>query len=144
MMAKCAWWTRTGKELVKYGPEEYLDVVAEHIEPWTYLKFPYLKKVGWKGFVDGKDSGVYRASPLSRLNASDGMATPLAQEAYEKFYETLGRKTGACHPGDPLGTLDRDAVCGRAGAGIGHGSGDHIHECAHYPNRNTDRRHRDC
>ncbi len=81
-----------GKEFIKYGPEEYLDVIAEHIEPWTYLKFPYLKDVGWKGFVDGKDSGVYRASPLSRLNASDGMATPLAQEAYEKFYDTLGGK----------------------------------------------------
>ena len=81
-----------GKEFVKYSPEEYLDVIAEHIEPWTYLKFPYLKRVGWKGFVDGKDSGVYRASPLSRLNASDGFATPLAQAEYEKFYETLGGK----------------------------------------------------
>jgi F420-non-reducing hydrogenase large subunit len=81
-----------GNEFVKYGPEEYLDVVAEHIEPWTYLKFPYLKKVGWKGFVDGADSGVYRATPLSRLNAADGMATPLAQAEYERFYETLGGK----------------------------------------------------
>ena len=81
-----------GKELLKYSADEYLDVVAEHIEPWTYLKFPYLKKIGWKGFVDGPESGVYRASPLSRLNASDGMATPLAQKAYEKFYDTLGGK----------------------------------------------------
>jgi len=81
-----------GKELVKYSPEEYLDVVAEHVEPWTYLKFPYLKKVGWKGFLTGQDSGVYQATPLSRLNAADGMATPLAQEAYEEFYETLGGK----------------------------------------------------
>ena len=81
-----------GKELVKYGPQEYLDVVAEHVEPWTYLKFPYLKQVGWKGFVDGPESGVYRATPLSRINAADGMATPLAQEAYERFYDTLGGK----------------------------------------------------
>jgi F420-non-reducing hydrogenase large subunit len=81
-----------GKELVKYSPEDYLDVVAEHIEPWTYLKFPYLKAVGWKGFVDGLDSGVYRATPLSRLNAADGMATPLAQAEYERFYDTLGGK----------------------------------------------------
>jgi len=81
-----------GKELVKYSPDEYLDVVAEHIEPWTYLKFPYLKPVGWKGFVDGPDSGVYRATPLSRLNASDGMTTPLAQAEYERFYDTLGGK----------------------------------------------------
>ena len=81
-----------GAELVKYSPEEYLDVVSEHVEPWSYLKFPYLKQVGWKGFVDGPESGVYRASPLSRLNAADGMATPLAQAEYEKFYETLGGK----------------------------------------------------
>lgn len=81
-----------GHELLKYGPQEYLDVIAEHIEPWTYLKFPYLKKIGWKGFVDGADSGVYRASPLSRLNASDGMATTLAQTAYEEFFETMGGK----------------------------------------------------
>jgi F420-non-reducing hydrogenase large subunit len=81
-----------GREFVKYSPEEYLDVIAEHVEPWTYLKFPYLKKVGWKGFVTGKDSGVYQATPLSRLNAADGMATPRAQEAYEDFYSTLGGK----------------------------------------------------
>lgn len=81
-----------GEELVKYSPDDYLDVVAEHIEPWTYLKFPYLKQVGWKGFVDGPDSGVYRATPLSRLNAADGMATPEAQAEYERFYDTLGGK----------------------------------------------------
>ena len=81
-----------GKEFVKYAPNEYADHIAEHVEPWTYLKFPYLKNVGWKGFVDGKDSGVYMATPLSRLNAADGMATPLAQAEYEKFYSTLGGK----------------------------------------------------
>jgi F420-non-reducing hydrogenase large subunit len=81
-----------GKEFVKYSPHEYLDNVAEHVEPWTYLKFPFLKKVGWKGFVDGKDSGVYHATPLSRLNAADGMPTPLAQAEYEKMYSTLGGK----------------------------------------------------
>jgi F420-non-reducing hydrogenase large subunit len=81
-----------GVELLKYSPNEYLDVVAERVEPWTYLKFPYLKKIGWKGLVPGKDSGVYQATPLSRLNASDGMATPRAQAAYEEFYATLGGK----------------------------------------------------
>lgn len=81
-----------GKRIGKYGPGEYRDWIAERVEPWTYLKFPYLKKVGWKGFVDGVDSGIYTATPLSRLNASDGMATPRAQEAYEKFYSTLGGK----------------------------------------------------
>src|SRR3990172_13317323 len=81
-----------GERIGKYLPADYQDWIAERVEPWTYLKFPYLKKVGWKGFVDGKDSGIYMATPLSRLNASDGMATPLAQEEYDKFYKTLGGK----------------------------------------------------
>lgn len=81
-----------GKEFCKYAPKDYVNHIAEHVEPWTYLKFPYLKNVGWKGFTDGKDSGVYMATPLSRLNASDGMATPKAQEAYEEMYATLGGK----------------------------------------------------
>jgi F420-non-reducing hydrogenase large subunit len=78
-----------GNEHAKYEPKEYLNFVAEHIEPYSYLKYPYLKKIGWKGFVDGLDSGVYKATPLSRLNVSEGMATPLAQAEYERFYETL-------------------------------------------------------
>jgi F420-non-reducing hydrogenase large subunit len=81
-----------GAEHAKYAPHEYTQYVAEHVEPWSYLKFPYLKKVGWKGFVDGKESGVYCATPLSRLNAADGMATPLAQVEYEKMYSVLGGK----------------------------------------------------
>lgn len=82
-----------GERIGKYSPREYTDWIAERVEPWTYLKFPYLKKVGWKGFVDGKDSGVYVASPLSRLNAADGMATPRAQAEYERFYATLAPAT---------------------------------------------------
>jgi len=81
-----------GKELVKYHAKDYADHIAERVEPWSYLKFPYLKDVGWNGFVDGPDSGVYCATPLSRLNASDGMTTPQAQEHFERFYETLGSK----------------------------------------------------
>jgi F420-non-reducing hydrogenase large subunit len=38
---------------------------------------------------------VYRATPQSRLNAGVGMNSPLAQEAYEKYFETLtGDRTG--------------------------------------------------
>jgi F420-non-reducing hydrogenase large subunit len=82
----------SGNEFAKYSPADYLDNVSEHVETWTYLKFPFLKKIGWKGMVEGKESGVYRATPLSRLNASDGMPTPLAQAEYENMYQTLGGK----------------------------------------------------
>jgi F420-non-reducing hydrogenase large subunit len=81
-----------GKEYAKYPARQYTRYVAEQVEPWTYLKFPYLKGVGWKGLNDGIHSGVYCATPLSRLNAADGMATPKAQEYFEKFYTTLGSK----------------------------------------------------
>ena len=81
-----------GREFVKYHPRDYAQHIAERVEPWSYLKFPYLRNVGWKGLVDGKDSGLYSATPLSRLNAADGMATPKAQEFYEKLYTTLGSR----------------------------------------------------
>ena len=81
-----------GKEFVKFGPSEYLDVIEEHVEPWTYVKMPYLKEVGWNGLTAGPESGIYRVGPLGRLNASDGMATPVAQAEYERMYKTLGGK----------------------------------------------------
>jgi F420-non-reducing hydrogenase large subunit len=81
-----------GVEHEKFDGSDYLAHIAEHVEPYSYLTYPYLKSVGWKGFVDGVDSGVYKASPLSRLNAADGMATPLAQAEYERFFATLGGK----------------------------------------------------
>ncbi len=81
-----------GNEFAKFHPREYREHISEHVEPWSYVTFPFLKKIGWKGFVDGPDSGVYRVAPLARLNAADGMSTPLAQAAYDKMYEVLGGK----------------------------------------------------
>jgi F420-non-reducing hydrogenase large subunit len=81
-----------GKEVFRYRDHEYLDYISEHVETFSYLKFPFLKKIGWKGLSDGPSSGLYQATPLSRLNAADGMATPLAQEEYERMYSTLGGK----------------------------------------------------
>lgn len=81
-----------GKEFTMFAPAKYLDVIAEHVEPWSYVKFPYLKQVGWNGFSDGAGSGIYSVAPLARLNASDGMATPEAQKAYEELLSTLGGK----------------------------------------------------
>ncbi|MCW4007709.1 MAG: Ni/Fe hydrogenase subunit alpha [Candidatus Bathyarchaeota archaeon] len=80
-----------GHEFLKFAPKDYLQHIGEHVEQWTYSKFPFLKKVGWKGLVYGADSGIYRVGPLGRLNAADGMATPLAQAEYEVMYKTLGK-----------------------------------------------------
>jgi F420-non-reducing hydrogenase large subunit len=84
--------TPAGEEKVKFKPSDYAKIIAEHVEPWTYIKFPYLRDIGWKGFVDGPESGIYRVAPLARLNVADGMQTPLAQEEYEKMFAAFGKK----------------------------------------------------
>ena len=81
-----------GNEVSLYEPRNYQDNIAERVESWSYLKFPYLKKFGWKGFVDGQESGIYQATPLARLNVSDRLTTPLAQAEFERFYETFGAR----------------------------------------------------
>lgn len=81
----------TGTEAARFEASKYLDYVAEHVEPWSYVKFAYFKPAGWKGFIEGPESGVYSVAPLARLNVADSMATPLAQQAFEKYIETLGK-----------------------------------------------------
>ncbi|MBN1759742.1 MAG: Ni/Fe hydrogenase subunit alpha [Chitinispirillaceae bacterium] len=80
-----------GTEIERFKPRQYAEVIAEHVEPWTYIKFPYLKKRGWAGFKEDADS-IYRVAPIARLNVADGMATPQAQEQYDRLYSTLGGK----------------------------------------------------
>jgi len=81
---------QNGEEFDRFQAKDYLDHIAEHVEPWTYSKFTYLKKVGWSGLKDGPGSGVYRVGPLGRLNAAEGMATPLADAEYRRMFDTLG------------------------------------------------------
>jgi F420-non-reducing hydrogenase large subunit len=79
-----------GIEVSRFLPAEYLSHISEHVEPWTYLKFPFLRSIGWKGFREGADSGIFRVAPLAMINASDSMQTPLAQQEREKMLQTLG------------------------------------------------------
>ncbi|HVU33493.1 MAG TPA: Ni/Fe hydrogenase subunit alpha [Opitutaceae bacterium] len=81
-----------GREYAKFAASQYRDFVAEHVEPWSYVKFCYLKPLGWHGFTDRDDGGIYAVAPMARLNAADGMATPLAQRAYDEYFATLGGK----------------------------------------------------
>jgi F420-non-reducing hydrogenase large subunit len=80
-----------GSEFSRFAAADYEEHIAERSEQWTYSKFPYLRKVGWNGFRDGAGNGIYRVGPLGRLNAADGMATPLAQAEYTRMFETLGK-----------------------------------------------------
>ncbi len=78
-----------GNEIGRFTGKEYLNYIAERVLPWSYLKMPYLKQIGWKGIVDGDGTSLYSVGPLARLNVADGMNTPLAQEAYEKMFDVL-------------------------------------------------------
>lgn len=60
------------------APESYLSIIEEMVEDWSYLKFPYYKKLGYPG-------GMYRVGPLGRLNVADGCTTPLANKEFKNF-----------------------------------------------------------
>lgn len=81
-----------GKEYIKFRPADYLQHISEEVVEWSYVKIPYLKNIGYKGLIDGVDSGLYRVGPLGRLNTADGMATSKAQEEYEMMFNTFQTK----------------------------------------------------
>lgn len=69
----------TGKVLVDQAPpENYLDYIGEAVEPWSYLKFPYYKPLGYP-------QGIYRVGPLARLNLADRCGTPRADQELAEF-----------------------------------------------------------
>jgi len=70
----------------QFEPSNYLDIISEYVEDWSYLKFPFYKKLGYPG-------GVYRAGPLGRLNVSEGISTPLANSELKNF-KKLGNTNG--------------------------------------------------
>ncbi|WP_320044496.1 hypothetical protein [uncultured Desulfobacter sp.] len=73
--------------------KEYLDFISERVQPWTYLKFPYQKKLGdWKGIVEGPDTNCYAVGPMALFNLVKGMDTPKAQKHFEKYHAAFGGK----------------------------------------------------
>lgn len=81
-----------GREWARFPETDYLKFIAEHVEPWTYVKFCYLKPNGWSGFRDGAESGVYSVGPLARINAAGGISTPFASDALARFSASLGKR----------------------------------------------------
>ncbi len=74
-----------------FKSEDYTDYIEEHIEPWSYLKFPYMKKVGKLSMDLDNPVGVYRTNSLARLNVCDQISTPLAQKELTEYREKFGR-----------------------------------------------------
>ncbi|MCL6097542.1 MAG: Ni/Fe hydrogenase subunit alpha [Bacteroidetes bacterium] len=75
-----------------FAYDSYTDFIAERVEEWSYLKFPYAKSWG-EGFSMDVDNpkGIYRTNSLARINVADKMATPLAQKEFEEFRAKFGR-----------------------------------------------------
>jgi F420-non-reducing hydrogenase large subunit len=79
-----------GAELALFEPTDWLEHLAERVEPWTYAKLTFLRSKGWKGFVEGAEGGLYRVGPLARLNVAKAMATPRAERERQRLFDALG------------------------------------------------------
>jgi F420-non-reducing hydrogenase large subunit len=76
----------------EFSGREYTDFIGEHVEPWSYAKFPYAR--GWgEGFSMELDDprGIYRSNCLARINVADSIRTPLAQAEFLEFRSLFGR-----------------------------------------------------
>ncbi len=74
-----------GEVIEEFRPESYLDYIDEHVESYSWMKFPYYKKMGWQ-------NGIYRVAPLARLNVAESINTPLAREEHKNFKKLGGNK----------------------------------------------------
>ncbi len=77
-----------GNEVFRFKGKDYLNHIAERVVPWSYVKMPYFKQLGWKGFVDGEGTSLYSVGPLARCNVGE-MNTPKAKEAQDKMFDVL-------------------------------------------------------
>jgi len=75
----------SAKQLECFPAKDYLNYISEHVENWSYLKFPYYKKMGYP-------AGVYRVGPLGRLNTVEKIDTPLANEEFIRYRAMYGGK----------------------------------------------------
>jgi NAD-reducing hydrogenase large subunit len=69
--------------------QEYNRYIEEEVRSWSYMKFPYIKKLG-------KEKGWYRVGPLARLNTCDFIPTPLAQKEFEEYKAISKGKPDNC------------------------------------------------
>ncbi len=76
---------------VDFAYDQYTEHISEHIESWSYLKFPYAKHWGSFSMDLEKPGGIYRANTLARINVCDHIDTPLAQKELEEFRAKFGR-----------------------------------------------------
>ncbi|HAU57703.1 MAG TPA: Ni/Fe hydrogenase subunit alpha [Comamonadaceae bacterium] len=56
----------------------YMGLIEEATEPWTYMKFPYLRALG-------REAGWYRVGPLARVHNCSHIPSPRAEGARQRF-----------------------------------------------------------
>ncbi len=78
---------------VDFAYDQYTDFISEHVESWSYMKFPFDKRAGLFSMDLERPSGVYRSNTLARLNVCDHIDTPQAQAELEEFRTLFGRPT---------------------------------------------------
>ena len=68
-------------------PTHYQEFIAEAVEPWSYLKFPYYRSLGYPTKEDycSLQSGIYRVGPLARLNICRNIGTILSDRELREF-----------------------------------------------------------
>ena len=93
----------------EFDYHDYLDHFSEAVEEWSYMKFPFLKDLG-------REKGSVRVGPLGRMNVTNSLSTPLAQEALERFHaytdgaheqHDIAYQLGADHRSAPRRGIDR-------------------------------------
>jgi F420-non-reducing hydrogenase large subunit len=74
---------KSGNQVYEFAASDYLDYIEEKVQPWSYLKFPYLKQIGFP-------EGNYRVGPLARLNVVDTIPTEKASALYGEYKDQYG------------------------------------------------------
>ena len=93
-----------GKIYAEFGSENYLDYMAENVKPYSWLKFPYIKDLGYP-------EGIYRVAPLSRLNVADKMPDTKSPGLLQRIQRHLWIRTRTTTL--PLGKTNRTGCSSR-------------------------------
>jgi F420-non-reducing hydrogenase large subunit len=75
----------------EFAINDYDKHIKEHVEPWSYMKFPYMPEIGPFSLEPNAPGGIYRTNTLARINVCDKIRTPLANEELQEFRKLFGR-----------------------------------------------------
>jgi F420-non-reducing hydrogenase large subunit len=74
---------KDGSEISSFDSNSYFDHIAESIASHTYMKLPYIKKLG-------ETEGLLRVNCLARVNVNNGYGTSLADKELQELRDKWG------------------------------------------------------